>query len=223
MATGLALELKTHPSYQPEKVAWFFDGRGWSVEFTTVGRAGLVVVDLDTPVECIDGRFGNIQGSKKHGPKIPGGLNAIAALKTGSGITGFNAAAKEAKGLGFRAGTHGHCGFFELWQKGELSAARYPLTFPEFSVTRFGLSRWIELMQRFWGGKHFHLPGEHVEEMLVFNPFIGLTPVASSERFGYDHWVMQRLGTSPRRAMSLVAEAVEKLKPDAMKLELIVP
>lgn len=204
----MSIELKTHPSYRPEKVAVFFEERGWKTQFVEACSVDLVVAEPGAATECIDGRFGEREKIKKHGPKIPGGINAVAALKTGGNSVGFNSAAAEVIGLGFRAGTHKHCGFFDLWESGDLSAVRYALELPERYVDR---ARWVTLKARHWGGKHFHLPGQHEEKGLIFNPFLGSTVMARSDKFSYDHWFMQLLNVPSRRTMLLVAETVEKL------------
>lgn len=205
----MAVELKTHSSYRHSEVESFFGNRGWQIENVKVSNVGLVVADEGAALECIDGRFGQREIIKKHGPKIPGGSNAIAALKTGGDPAGFNAAALEVRRLGFRAGTHKHCGFFELWENGGLKAIKHRLELPKI-IDR---ATWISLKARHWGGKHFHLPGEHEEEALTFNPFVGTTSVARKDRFSYDHWVMPSLGIHRRTAMLVVAETVEPLSP----------
>lgn len=83
------------------------------------------------------------------------------------------------------------------------------------------VSPWIKSKNKLWGGKHFHLPGDHAEEGMIFNPFIGYTSAARVDRFGYDHWLMQLLGIRGKRAASLVAETVEQLSPHK-KIEILV-
>lgn len=119
----MSTELKTHPGYHLKKVTAFFEKRGWEVELVRVGNVDLVTAEPGAATECIDGRFGERERIKKHGPKIPGGVNAVAALKTGGDPIGFNAAAAEIAKLGYAASTHKHCGFFTLWESGRLSAA----------------------------------------------------------------------------------------------------
>ncbi len=203
----MATELKTHPQYNSTEVERFFVGRGWKVEFVRVGNEDLVPAEEGAAVECIDGRFGKRKEIKKHGPKLPGASLAIAASKTGGNTIGFNAAASEIARLGYRAGTHVHCGFLHLWQNGELVAVKHKLELPNIPDQ----ANWMVLKQKQWGGKHFHISDEHEEEALTFNPFLGLTNKARKDRFGYDHWLMQILGIHRRSAMHLVAETVERI------------
>ncbi len=234
----MALELKTHPSYKPEEVSQFFLDRGWEVTEIEViysdsakyvapyvyNEAGILVpTDQGASLECIDGRFANRSRQVLNGPKIPGGTNSIAAVKTGGDAVGFNAAAKEAERFGFRAGTHKHCGFFDLWRAGKLEAARFSMEFPEYALERNGgdAGHWIKLKNRFWQGFHFSLPGEHEEMALRFNPYIGTTLLPRRDKFSYDHWLMQSLGVHRRRAMRLVAETVEQLAQGSKRLEIV--
>lgn len=218
------LELKTYSSYNRNEAIDIFDAAGFEIRLVRAEYAGLVVAEMGAALECIDGRNGNRDRIKKHGPKIPGGLNAIAAVRTGGDTIGFNDAAKEVARLGYRAGTHIDCGFFGLWRDGRLESTNHVLVLPENNIERLGnkLSRWINLKNRLWGGNHFFLPGEHEEEALVFNPFIHTTIIARSDRFGYDHWFMQSLGIHSRRAIHLVAETVDKLAPQHKIVEFLV-
>lgn len=209
----MSLEFKTYPGYNPDQVAGFFEGRGWNVEFVGASHAGLVTAESGAALECIDGRFGKRENIKKHGPKIPGGIHAVAALKTGGDMIGFNSAASEIANLGFRAGTHEHCGLFKLWSENKLTAVKHSLALPEICTRNFGgdLSRWFDLNSRFWGGKNFRVPDPHEEEAVTFNPHSNLTTLARKDRFSYDHWFMQLLGISGSKAMYLLAETVEQI------------
>ncbi|MBI2337668.1 hypothetical protein HYU95_00635 [Candidatus Daviesbacteria bacterium] len=205
----MSLELKTHPRYNPEEVAEFFTGRGWEVEYVRASNEELVEAEKGLAVQCIDGRMGKNQKIKGHGPKLPGGVYSIAALKTGGDIIGFNAAAALLRKLGYRAGTHVDCAFLRLWMKGDLLTVRHRLALPG------GLDpkKWVPMKHKQWEGEHFGIAEEHrehEEEALVFNPFVEVTSQARRDRFGYDHGLMQVLGVPARRAMHLVAETVEK-------------
>lgn len=204
--------LKTHPYYRPAEVEAFFGERGWGVEFVKVSNVDLVEAEEGLAVECIDGRFGKLQQKKKHGPKLPGGSYSVAALKTGGNIVGFNEAASLLKKLGYRAGTHELCGFFELWMQGGLTAVQHKLELPRGVDHK----NWVIRKHKQWEGVHFGISEKHEkheEEALIFNPFLGFTPQARKDRFGYDHGLMQLLGIHGRRGMHLVAETVEKLSP----------
>ncbi|MCL4366411.1 cadmium-containing carbonic anhydrase [Patescibacteria group bacterium] len=211
----MTLEFKTHPSYSPGKVADFFEGRNWKVEYVRVSNEDLVEVAEGLATECIDGRFGKHKKRQQHGPKLPGGVYSIAALKTGGNAVGFNEAAVMLRRLGYRPGTHDHCGFFAKWRDGELVAVRHKLELEE---------KLVVMKHRQWEGVHFGIPDEHrehEEDALTFNPYIGLTSKARKDRFGYDHGFMQSLGIPGRRAMHLAAETVEKLS-HSRRVEILV-
>ncbi len=216
----MTLELKTHPSYKPQAVEDFFAKRGWIVEYIRAENESVVEAEQGLAAQCIDGRMGKNKKIKKDGPKLPGASYSIAALKTGGDAVGFNEAAVLLKNLGYRAGTHEHCGFLDLWMNGGLLAARHRLELPEGMDHK----RWVTLKHKQWQGVHFGIPAEHKaheEEALVFNPFIGLTSKARKDRFGYDHWLMQVLGVSGSRAMHLVAETVEKVS-HSRRIEILI-
>jgi len=208
----MAIELKTHHRYSQAEVESFFGSRGWGVEFVRVSNVDVAEAEEGLAVQCIDGRLGKNKKIKRHGPKLPGGSYSIAALKTGGNVVGFNEAASLLRKLGYRAGTHKYCGFFELWMSGELQAVKHRLELPG------GLDHqtWVTMKHKHWEGEHFGIPEEHKEheeEALIFNPFLGLTSQARKERFGYDHGLIQLLGIPGRSGMRLVAETVEKLSP----------
>lgn len=218
----------THPAFKYGKTVDFFESRGWQVECVNKNNHDLVTPKKGAALECIDGRHANrraVEVVEFEGPKLPGGIDAVAALKTGGCIIGFNEAARAVAQLGYRPGTHKRCAFFELWEKGKLLAVNYKLALPELSFPGCvdHLGHWIELRQRFWGGKHFHLPGKHEEEKLIFNPLVEVTPVSRKDYFSYDHWVMEALGVSEEQAMHLVAETIEQLNPKAKRVEILIP
>lgn len=223
----MLLEYQQHPKFDAGKTANLFESRGWFVHRVAYSNLDLVLPDPGASLECGDGRFGLIL-RKKHGIKLFGGINAIASLITGGDLQGFARAAVLAGYLDSTAGTHGAerkgkgCGLFHLWEEGKLVSAKYPLELLEqLSRINFNPTDWVKIWTKSWGGKHFTLPGDHQEEALVFNPFIGFTPLARTDRFSFDQWALSQLGVGQLRSSLFAAETVEKLSP-VRTLELIV-
>ncbi|MDD2823255.1 MAG: hypothetical protein PHQ59_04235 [Candidatus Daviesbacteria bacterium] len=219
------INLETHRKYDQGKIANLFQERGWPVIFTDARNIDMMVPHIGSPVLCIDGKNANREESKKiEGIKLPGGVDFVAALKTGGCPVGFNAAAGELARLGYRAGTHKKCSFYELWKNGLLEFAKYPLVLPKFNSEaseQDNLGRWISLKIRQWGGEHFHLPGEHTERKVRLNPFFGITPVSQSDYFSFDLWPAQLLDISDSDSINLLAETVEKINRECMVVEIL--
>lgn len=215
----MLIDLDTPKNYDYGRTADLFESRGWKVECVRVSNVDLIIPHRRAAIECVDGRHANrrdVEIVEIEGPKLPGGLNGVCALKTGGCSVGFNHAAQEVSNLGFGVGTHNDCGFFRLWRENKLEFAKYPLILPAHCAVEgaaYSLGHWIKLKARHWKGKHFHVPGEHEEEGLVFNPFIGVTPISRSDRFSYDHWLMKLLGINGNDSTLLLAETIEQLSP----------
>lgn len=227
-------EYKTHPSYSPQEVHEFFEDRGWPVKLITKSEVDLTIVAKDAALECGDGRFDNCPGKDINGPRVLGGINAVAAMVTGGTYEGYFKATQLVKEMGYNPGTHSDegegndgegCGFYLLWLKGKLKSAKYPYEIKTEDITRSGinLGDWLRVNMRLLGGKHFRLNGQHVEEGVRLNPFIGLTEVAQDcKRFRIDDWFLAQLGVTPEQRYLKIAETVEQLKPDAKKMEIII-
>lgn len=229
----MKLNLEPYLGYDPHLTADLFTQRGWKTNIVRASNAGLVQTQPGSPLLCIDGRYAELGLNDEYlkGPKIPGGLNGVALVKTGGDVIGFNQAVHEIRRCGFRPGTHGDqddgegCGLFKLWRTGALTAAQYPLSIPfEYLAFRgFGSTKWIKIKNRSWRGMHFTLPGVHKEEALVLNCFTQTTLLPRKDRFTYDEWLMRQLGIPRSISLLLIAETVEQLAPQSTKVELLVP
>jgi len=224
----MRLELQIHPKYDGGKVKDFFEIRNWTVEEVAASNIELVIPAAGSAIECGDGRFGDLLfPRKKHGPKVFGGVNGVALLKTGGDTIALYQAAAILNSMGFTAGTHGAehqgdgCGLFALWRKSELLSAKYVLTLLE-QLNRMGIDPtvWVKKTMARLGGNHFTLPGVHQEQTLLINPFVDTTSIPSTDRFSVDFGFMMNLGITASRAMLFNAETVEKLSP-VRKLALI--
>ncbi|MFA5933295.1 MAG: cadmium-containing carbonic anhydrase [Microgenomates group bacterium] len=229
----MAIELIKSPGFDPFIIGDVLAERGWKTEQVKVSNVDLVPTDEGAAAECGDGRFGILPNRKKYGPAIFGGVNAICALKTGGDWNGFMHAAEDLRRLGFTPGTHGAvhhgegCGQFGLWKNGLLESAIHSCSLPFELMERIGSigADGIKAFMEILGGKHFRLPGEHEEEALRWNPFIGLTERAfDGSRFRNDDWLLEMIGgILLDKRINYNAEVVEKLKPDCKKVEILIP
>lgn len=225
------LKLETYPQFDPLEIQELYDFRGWKTELVKVSNVELVSVDQGAAIECADGRSNKFHGKKFHGVRFFGQINGVAALKTGGNIMGFYSAAQYLIEQKIAPGTHGAinkgegCGMFGLWkdkkyQYSDLKDFCLPLEILE----RYNISptRWIKAQMKMLGGKHFTLPDSHQEQALRLNPFVGTTEKASSgDRFIVDDWFMPELSYVKKNNFN--AETVERLKPDAKKVEILIP
>lgn len=232
-----------YTGFNPENIANYYLGRGWEVKTITVGEVKLAKVTKGAPLECGDGRFDQLEdrnivtadqwegGLDLHvrGVRILGGVNAIMAILTGGDEVGLQRATELLHRVGVAPGTHsaemGSCGYADLWIQGKLESARYAYQLHE-TMNRGGLrlgQRLGEVM-RDLGGRHYRLNGNHKEEGVRLNPFRGSTEIAfDGSRFRVDDWFMADLGIPDAIRWFKIAEVVEKLKPEAARLEIIIP
>lgn len=218
---------EVYTGFSPEGTAEYFARRGWNVEFIPESGVSLVRVTKGAALECGDGRFDQLDERIGYGIRVFGGINAVMALYTGGNEVGLRRATKLIRRFGARPGTHsaqsGGCGFADLWISGQLESALYPY---EFRPPRGGekLGDWLETLMRIYEGQHFRLNGNHMEKGVRLNPFVRFTEMAvDGSRFRVDDWFMAELGIPDFVRFSKIAETVEKLKPDARNLEIIVP
>ncbi len=224
------IELAPYQNFNIKELEDFFVPRGWKVDLVKASNYDLVQADQGAALECIDGRYANLERRKKNGPKIPGALNAIAALKTGGDMPGFYLAARLAQTHGFNPGTHGAvhegpgCGYHSLWENEALTSSMHRYTLPMGQSQGRSCAEYLKRMIKVWGGKHFRLPVVHEEEALVLNPHMGTTVIAMRDRFIYDKWLMRKMGIGPMRSALIVAETIENLAPHLPKrVEIIIP
>ncbi|GEM_PF-3807500 len=237
------MKLEVYTGFNPEKIAHYFVGRKWPVTTIPVQEVKLVRITKGAPLECGDGRFDGFQdrdliaedqreeGGSHHvrGVRVLGGINAMMAMLTGGDEVGLQRATDILIRFGMAPGMHsaekGGCGYADLWIQGLLESALYPYKL-HASMNKGGLrlgQSLAEVMNSL-GGKHYRLNGNHKEQGVRLNPFRRYTESAhDGSRFRIDDWFMADLGIPDRVRFFKIAETVEKLKPDAAKLEIIVP
>lgn len=218
--------LETYTGFNPDKIGYYFEVRNWPVRLISQTETTLVPITSGSALECGDGRFDQLTKRKAYGVRVLGGVNAMMAMLTGGDEVGLHRAVdilrrmKLTPGTHSADGVHGNCGYADLWIAGQLESAVYEYKLPGIDKNGKRLSKLMEEH----GGKHFRLNGNHQEEAVRLNPFRSLTEDANDGlRFRIDDWFMADLGIPDERRLFKIAESIEKLKPDAAKLEIIVP
>ncbi len=223
-------KLEVYTGFNSDKMIGYFQKRGWPVVVIPKQSVSLERVTNGAALECGDGRFDQLDERSAYGVRVFGGINAIMAIHTGGDEIGLERATdiiKRRFGLnpGTHSAEHGGCGYADLWIAGELKSAVYPYELHELVGTGSGrLGYGLRSKMRELGGKHFRLNGNHAEQGVRINPFRDFTEAADDGlRFRVDDWFMADLGIPDNMRWFKIAEATEKLKPDAKKLEIIVP
>lgn len=220
---------ETYVGFNPNKIADYFTARGWPVTTIPLSEITLAKVSKGAALECGDGRFDQLDKRGANGVRVFGGINAIMAIHTGGDEVGLQRAAYLIKKFGVNPGTHsaeeGGCGYADLWIAGKLKSAVYPYGLGEdIEIGGLRIGQWLINKMEALGGKHFRLNGNHMEEGVRLNPYRGYTEIANDGlRFRIDDWFMADLGIPDGVRFFKIAEAVEMLKPEAAKLEIIVP
>lgn len=219
--------LEAYTGFNPDIIVRYFTERGWPVSLIPYSDVHLVTVQKGAPLECGDGRFDELKDRESRGVRVFGGINAIMAILTGGDEVGLERAKYLIEKFGATPGTHsaeeGGCGYADLWMNNLLESALYP---HELHLLR-GSERIGQRLQEAMtalGGRHFRLNGNHKEEGVRINPFRNNTEGATDgRRFRIDDWFMADLGVPDKVRFFKIAETVEKLKPGAAKLEIIIP
>ena len=222
------MRYEVYTGFNPDKIEEYFSGRGWSVKTFPRQETSLVKVKKGAALECGDGRFDYLEEREVHGVRVLGGINAVMALVTGGDEIGLIRATQLIKKFGSTPGTHsadhGGCGYADLWINGQLESVRFPYELDGIDKGGLRMGQWLKALMKNLGGKHFRLNGNHMEEAVRLNPFRGFTEDANDGlRFRVDDWYLADLGVPDPVRFSNIAETVEKLKPEAARLEIIVP
>lgn len=183
--------------------------RGWEVEIRKAEEvADLVDVSPKGLFKCVDGRVSNQTGEAMRGPKVLGGVYAVAAMMGLTTIEGLKQAFAKVKELGFVPCVHSDhhhgamgCGFFKLWKTGQFEG----LAIPEFEADAGKEAVIAE------GGVHETLEGDHTEEVVMINLVEGKTLEPNGKRFIVDAWWMEKAGIDSGAYLTRAAETVEKL------------
>lgn len=195
---------------------------GWEVEI--ISRSD--VPDLGEAKEggllkCVDGRASDDE--RMYGPKMLGGLYAIASMRGVTKAEDLGAIVQEIKDAGFTPSVHGDdhatppspmgCGYFKLWTQGRLGD---DVAKPEFSGEE---GRDAVLAA---GGSYEVLTGDHKEEFTLINLIDGTTraPNDDQQRFVVDAWALGKFDLDAVRYVHLAAQTVKELG-GALKAKII--
>lgn len=196
----MPIDFEFHPGFDAGKYADQLQRRGWQTELMRVGNMDMHQVRRGDPVLCGDGRV------QERGAKLIGGINFVAAAKTGGNDVGFREAARMINDEELVPGSHSDCGFHREWLFRRLVAALHPRAYPEGD-----LGRWVQGFMEMHRGVHIKTRGVHQEKRWVVNPASGISPVPNLEQFIHDQGLAVRLGIDPARSLTLAAETIERL------------
>lgn len=193
----------------------------WKAEIVTPADIGGVVnVNPGGLFKCVDGRTSTHHGMR--GPKTLGGVYAIAATRGTVDTQSLRDITQEVRAAGYVPSVHGDdsagamgCGFFKLWSKGKLSG----LPTPTYNADD-GRDAVCDCC-----GVYEVLHGKHEEDFVAINfvPKTTLEPkVAPDMRFVLDAWVAPEFHLDMVQYLTLAAQTVELLRPDAMHAKLVV-
>lgn len=182
--------------------------RNWEVEITSKHAApGLVRVQKQGLVSCIDGRYSNM-GYAPDGPKALGGSYFLVALKGKTDTRSLKSAVVKIAQAGYLPGIHGDdqtgergCGFFGLWEMGKLDGLKPPeYSAAEGQEVAMGAGAVYELRV-----------GTHIETQVVFNLAQGTTLRPDNNNFIVDLWLARDFGLNVDGYLVRTAETVEML------------
>src|SRR3989344_175882 len=200
----------------------------WQVEIVKASNTEQGQVHPGAALECGDVRFDWLEGRTCWGYRILGQVNAVAALKTGGNIVGFNQANAEVRRCGCTPGTHGpSCAFFELWTTGRLKEVpfRYDVPMQRMRDRLTGTGNPIKRKMQLAGGVHFVLEdrGSHARH-LDLNALVGMTDCSGSgDAYRQNDAPLAQLQIPLRTRMAYAAEVVELARPEIIKARIIIP
>ena len=230
----MIMNYEVYAGFNVDEIADYFNSkRGWPVKTISRDNVDLVPVQNGAALECADGRFDQLTDRETHGygVRVLGGINFFMALETKGNMVGLLKATELLKPLGATPGTHsadhGGCGFADLWIEEKLKSALHPY---ELDGVRGGLriGPWLKSTMEQLGGKHHRVNGNHREVAVRLNPFRGYTERANcGSRFRIDYCFIKdaiaNLDIPFQQELFMIAETVELLRPEAARLEIIIP
>jgi hypothetical protein len=146
------------------------------------------------------------------GPKLPGGVYAIAHNRHATSLEDIASIAKEVKAAGYVPSVHGDdssdmmgCGFFKLWLTGRFDDMGYPR--PEFDADQGALA------VRKAGGQIEMHHGKHTEKVVYINlcPHTTIEPDENDQRFVVDAWIGGKFNLDIPKFLIGAAATVEML------------
>ncbi len=216
----------------PTLIQLLLEARGWQVHIVQESDVADELVPVQKGkglLKCVDGRASD----QKHegamsGPKMLGGIYAIASLRGVTQASGLAAIVEEVRDKhGYVPTVHGHlhpetgepdsmgCGYFKLWKRGQLAG----LELPEFSGDE-GRDAVLAV-----DGTYEVLEGNHYEAHVVINLVGGKTlePKPNDQRFLVDGWAIGEFGLDLLTYLGLAVSTVEQLSTTCRSVRIIVP
>jgi len=146
------------------------------------------------------------------GPKLPGGVYAIAHNRHATSISDVTAIAKEVSSKGYIPSVHGDdssdmlgCGFFKLWITGRFDDMGYPR--PAFDA-----DQGAKAVKNAGGVIEMH-HGKHTEKVVYINlcPNTTIEPNEDDQRFVVDAWIGGKFNLDIPKFLIGAAATVEML------------
>jgi len=200
-------------SLTPQEIVGALESRGWEAsiaEASTLPAGQLIDVKPTGILKCVDGRGSD--NTMIAGPKIPGGVYAIAHNRGTTDLEGLKAITKEVADAGHVPSVHGDhssdmlgCGFFKLWVTGRFDDMGYPR--PEFDADQGAAA--VKA-----AGGHIEMHhGSHAEKVVYINLVADKTlePNENDQRFVVDGWVGGKFSLDVPKFLVAAAATVEML------------
>jgi len=195
----------------PEDIVGVLEGRGWEAEIVKAAdMEGMVDICPKGILKCVDGRGSDNEAMA--GPKMAGGIYAIAHNRHTTSIEGLKAITKEVAAKGHVPSVHGDhssdmmgCGFFKLWLTGRFDDMGYPR--PEFDA-----DQGAKAVEEAGGFIEMH-HGSHEEKVVLINLVENKTlePNEDDQRFIVDGWAAGKFDLDVPNFLVAAAATVEML------------
>eukprot|EP01083_Nonionella_stella_P011736 33320_1 len=195
----------------PEDIKGVLEGRGWEAEIVKkADMPGMLPVDPKGILKCVDGRGSD--NTAFQGPKMAGGIYAIAHNRGTVTTEGLAAITKEVTAAGHVPSVHGDhssdmlgCGFFKLWVTGRFDDMGYPR--PEFDADQGAAA-----VKEAGGFIEMH-HGGHEEKVVLINLVENMTldPNEKDQRFIVDGWAAGKFDLDVPKFLVAAAATVEML------------
>jgi hypothetical protein len=156
--------------------------------------------------------YSGSDNSRFGGPKLPGGIYAIAHNRHATTLADVKSIAKEVSSAGFIPSVHGDdssnmlgCGFFKLWLTGRFDDMGYPR--PEFDA-----DQGAKAVKDAGGVIEMH-HGKHTEKVVYINlcPNTTIEPDENDQRFVVDAWIGGKFNLDIPKFLIGAAATVEML------------
>jgi len=211
------------PPLTPEDIKGVLEGRGWSATIVKAADFSepMLKVDPKGILKCVDGRGSD--NTAFQGPKMAGGIYAIAHNRGVTTTDGLKAITKEVIAAGHVPSVHGDhssdmlgCGFFKLWVTGRFDDMGYAR--PEFDADQGAAA-----VKEAGGFIEMH-HGSHAEKVVLINLVDGMTldPIEDDQRFIVDGWTGGKFGLDVPKFLVAAAATVEMLN-GPKKATIIIP